>query len=588
MSDFIYSKRPIKMGTLTKKIQEIYHQDRPSVEEFHGEWGSLAVSQNLYNGFQPYETAEHICVVVGGPLLCFRDNTFLMSGANVTGTRAVYNRWLDGVMEWDEDLSGPFAVLIINKNTSEIVCITDLMSFIPVYTYQDSTSIMLATHVDVLASVSGQRANSDVISKVDFILHGVVTFPYTMYTALRQIKPGSVHFVTNSPTEFQSKTYWLPEEKNMYQSVDQAAEDLRNGMQNYVNGITNGMSRIAQFISGGEDSRTTSGLLPRDQDRDAFIFLDHMNREGKVAEKAAHAYGANFKLATRGKLHYLEILPPSADMVGNGSQYFHAHTYGFHKSCKLDEYSAVFGGLFSDVPLKGACIKKFGGSGRFPFLPHIQRYDYSVERPIQNSVFKPELLVELTKRRQAHLEYIRRFRKKSAEEWFQLWPISMNFNIPNLHANRRLFRSYEPFMAKDVLKISATVPQKWKLNRRLFQKAVKPLLKPTKWLFHSDGRLPYYPWHVNTFIQLVNWIYRDIGTKTGLIKGNQGPWTEWEVVMNSPEWQREIDNYSNGMEELYSVLNENNIEKLFGGNDLNYVQKINLMQMLYSDYKRSV
>src|SRR5690606_31578650 len=130
----------------------------------------------------------------------------------------------------------------------------------------------------------------------------------------------------------------------------------RIGLYRYVKSITNEVNDIAQFISVGEDSRVLTGLLQLNS-RDAFIFLDKMNREGKLAEKAAHAYEANFKMATRTKTHYLKILPHCSDLVGSGSQYHHAHTYGFHKSCKLNKYSAVFGGLLSDALLKGSHIK---------------------------------------------------------------------------------------------------------------------------------------------------------------------------------------------------------------------------------------
>ena len=107
MSDFIFSKKPIHKGQLSKEIQAIYHEDCPTVKEFHGEWGSLAVSDNLYHGFKPYETDEHICVVVGGPLLCFQDQQVMES---LAGTKVILERMLDGLMKWDEDLSGPFAI----------------------------------------------------------------------------------------------------------------------------------------------------------------------------------------------------------------------------------------------------------------------------------------------------------------------------------------------------------------------------------------------------------------------------------------------------------------------------------------------
>src|SRR5690606_15657473 len=115
--------------------------------------------------------------------------------------------------------------------------------------------------------------------------------------------------------------------------------------------------------------------------------------------------------------------------------------------------------------LKGSHVRKVRGSGLFPFLPDIKTTNYSAGNPIKNNIFSYEILRELTRRRQDHLNYIKEFRNDSAEEWFELWPSSMNMNIPNLHANRRLFRSYEPFTANDIVKLSAYVPQSWKLNR---------------------------------------------------------------------------------------------------------------------------
>src|SRR5699024_1716217 len=108
MSDFIYSKKKIEESKLIKEIKAIYHQDSPIVEEFHGDWGSLAVSKNLYNGFQSYESNDHIfffmfksyeyiviiCVVISAPILCFQENSFLYKQWSNYGTQAIYRRWL--------------------------------------------------------------------------------------------------------------------------------------------------------------------------------------------------------------------------------------------------------------------------------------------------------------------------------------------------------------------------------------------------------------------------------------------------------------------------------------------------------------
>ncbi|KKB45030.1 asparagine synthase-related protein [Bacillus thermotolerans] len=586
MSDFIYSRDLMKKGVLTEQIRAIYCVNSPSVMEFHGEWGSLAVSRNLYNGFDPYETDEHICIVLGGPVLCFRDNRFLQGSEGSIGTEAIYNQWLEGNMKWDEDLSGPYSILIINKRTLEINCITDLMSFIPIYVHRTNTNIALSSHVDILARVSGQQEELDLVSIVDFILHGTITYPYTAYTAIQQVAPASIHTVSIENNEVLTKNYWIPEEKIKYQTVNQAAEALRESVGNYVNDLIVTLPKIAQFISGGEDSRVLSGLLTRKYNRDAFVFLDQMNREGKVAKKAADVYNAKFHITTRSKNHYLKILPPCSDLVGQGSQYTHAHTFGFHESCKLNQYSAVFGGLFSDALLKGARIKKMEGAWFFACLPQLKRKGYSPANPVKQDAFKSNILEELTKRRREHLNFIKEFRKESAEEWFELWPSSMNMNIPNLHVNRRLFRSYEPFMSKDVVKIAASVPQNWKLNRRLFNKAFKPLLKPTKWLFHSEGWLPYFPWYINIFIKFPVKVLRKIGGKIGVIRGNQGPWGDWNGIINTSNWNKAIHYYLDGLDVIAPALREKNIKKLFTAQGLNNTQLINLMQVLYSNHKR--
>jgi len=152
--------------------------------------------------------------------------------------------------------------------------------------------------------------------------------------------------------------------------------------------------------------------------------------------------------------------------------------------------------------------------------------------------------------------------------------------------NRRLFRSYEPFMSKDVVKVSAAVPQSWKLNRRLFHKAAKPLLKPTKWLFHSEGRLPYFPWYINSFIQFGTWLTNEMGVKMGLIKGNQGPWNQWDELMNSKQWKQAIETYSSGVKQLLPVLQQKDVFDLFEERKLTFIQRINLMQTLYCGSKQ--
>jgi hypothetical protein len=462
--------------------------------------------------------------------------------------------------------------------------VTDLLMFIPVYQYARNGVLMLGTHVDALAKASDQTRELDQASLVDFILNDVVTYPHTVYKNILQCRPAAVHDYLPGHNKYQAKEpaiYWLPTETNPYANVNEAAQALRNGLQDYVSRVTEGMTQVAQFLSAGEDSRALAGMLPQRLKRDAFIFLDSMNREGKIAQKAAKAYDVNFLPQFRSASYYLDILPEAADLIGGGHQYFHAHSLRFHKSCRLNKYTAVFGGYSSDAFLKGDFARKRFFQVVLPFLPQFFVKGETRSKAIGSEAFANANIGIINQRRQDHMRRIRAWREESAHEWFRIWPSTMRDGIPNLFANRRLFRSYEPFMSKQVVKISAGVPIKWKLNRNLFRKAARPFLEPSRWIFHAEGYLPYYPWWVNSPIEFSVWCSRQIGTLAGLIKGNQGPWSDWRQLMEGEKWRGAVSEYSRGFEAIRDAATAVSAEQMFKKNTLRQNQKINLLQLLY-------
>lgn len=581
MSDFIYSAAGIPEEDLGAEIRACYREDPPKIHSFQGSWGTLAVSQNLYQGFEPVETDKYLLVVLGGPQLQFTYNDFLSGKDATAGTRKLLERWQDGLLNWQSNLSGPFCVVLIDKASQEVSCVTDLLSFIPVYQTQREGAVLLSSHLDALARVSLRRDQPDLVSQADFILHKVVTYPYTSYEGISQLSPGSVHRLKGKGGAVNSKTYWLPREQEMLEDIEAAAAHFRKSVERYIIALTQGMKRVAQFISGGEDSRALAGMLPKEMQRDGFVFLDGMNREGQLARRAAEAYGVRFQMGTRKETHYLDLLPGASDLVGRGSLYLGLHSYGFHKSCGLRDYPAVFGGLYADALFKGSRIKKERWSSRYRFLRQRKDMDYSVSAPIKQQVFRAEIVEQVQERRRQHLERIQEFRGESAEEWFQLWPASMNLNIPNLHGNRRLFRSYEPFLCHELVQLSARMPQAWKLNRRFFTKAVRPYLKPTKWLLHGDGRLPYFSWKINSMLSLKTFLVRKIRRRLGFNNQNDEPWADWNALLNSEAWQEKLEKYSPGFEALRPILREQELRKLISDGGLDRFSKFALLQELY-------
>lgn len=579
MSDYIFSPTRQQKGYLAKHISNIYMDNAPVVYEFHGGWGALAVSKQHYEGFLPYENEQHIFVVLGAPVLYFSDNKFLTEKDSSQATQKIYQRFVqESQMCWQDDISGPFTALLINKQTNQIIIVTDLMSFIPVYTKQDAQGLWAGTHVDALAKACNEKNNIDEISITDFILNDVVTFPYTVYQNIKQLAPGSVY--SSKDMALQQTIYWQPKEDFHFSNINEAAIELRSGIEKYVNTVVDNTKSIAQFISAGEDSRALSGVLPQHKKRDAYIFLDAMNREGEIAQKVANVYGAKFNVGLRSKIHYLEILPEASALVGAGHQYTHAHSLRFDKEYKLADYSAVFGGYLSDSLLKGEYVPKIRGISRFPFIPSVavNRSPVGLKFSTYSNIVHTELLNNVRKRQEAHFEFVQEIRPTTANEWFVLYPASMRLAIPNFYSTRRLFKSYEPFLSHESVKIAATVQTSWKLNRRLFNKAMRPFLKPSKWIQHADGRYPYFSFITNMPIQFAVWTYRQFAKRLGFIAGNQGPWGEWRTVFASQQWQQQLKEVSNYND--ISFFTED-IRKLGNSSKLTTNQKVNLMQAMY-------
>jgi len=587
MSDFIFSSRRHPRGQLSSALFDIYTTAPPSTCEYHGPWGSLAVTKSTYQGFDVLETKALICVVIGQPALHFVDNAFASYTNSRAGTQIILDQWISAGITWDEDLSGPFVVLIIDKAQRTAHCITDLMMFIPVYQHHTHETIRWSTHVDALANVTGQQDCFDDASLTDFVLNHVVTYPHTVYKGIQQCAPASIHKVCPNGdgliySQCDVESYWEPLEHRCFNTLEEAAAALRGGVQEYIHRIIGSSNRVAQFISAGEDSRVLAGMLPMEIARDAYIFLDSMNREGKIAQKVAASYGATFTPFFRSSNHYLEILPEASRLVGSGHQYIHAHSMLSSATQTLSEYHAVFGGYIADSLLKGLYTSKRKLVKGVPLLPEFPIYISRNLKNRNNAFFLKEHLEEMHLRRKRHLQRLCQIRPHSADEWFELWPATMRAGISNLYVNRRLFASHEIFMAKESVKVAAASPIGWKLNRRLFHRAFHPALVKAKLIMHPDGRLPYYSWWLNSFIQPATVTVRTICQYVqGKSRQNEGPWGDWRVMLRSSSWEDMVRSASESQipKSLRTAIERGGLDP--DRSNLPLYSKINLLQSCF-------
>lgn len=552
--------------------------EETSVREFHGQWGSLAVSESKYSGFSPYEDSDCIFVIVGGPLLKFCNNEFL-SGDNSSseGTIRVFKRWRSGDLKPENDLSGPFAILVIDKNEKTSRVITDLMSFIRVWKTEESQGgCAHSTHVDVLAEfLKLNKSDLDFVGIAEFLFTGIVTYPYSFYKNLKQVAPAT-EIVCDTVGGVVSKTeYYSFNKIDLNSSVAEFGRELREHVQNYVVRVCETTEDLALFLSAGEDSRAVLSFLPAHKKRNAFIFLDDMNLEGRIAEKVAKIHDANFHLIKRDKLNYLNLIHAASRLVGSGGQYLHAHSLLNSKVAGLGTYGAVFGGFGSDRLLKGVHVKKWPSGRLSNLLPQIPKRSTQVHE-ISNPEVYEDILQKIAERRLEHFSVIKKFRDlSSAFEWQRIWPSSMSIGAPNVDCNRRLFRSYEPFLDNEVVKLAARVPTIKKLNRRVYHSAMKEQFAPTKFVRHGQGWYPYFSKWTNIPIVATRKIAKRLIPSGKSV--HDGPWADWSYIQTSSLW-REWVAKSSGSIELTNLVANIGSSKLL--QSLSMEQKINSFQLV--------
>jgi hypothetical protein len=455
------------------------------------------------------------------------------------------------------------------------------MGLIPVYTGQVAEMMAVGTHVDAVAEALGST-DIDTTSVLDFIVHGTVTYPYTCYRSLRQLAPASVHTWTWPRYDKPSvEIYWEPREQPDFDlTSEQAGEELRNSLQEFVSGATEGCEEVGVFLSGGEDSRLVASLVPPGPRKLGYVFLEGRNREGSVAQKVADRLGIDLTFGLRRTTHYLDCLEPVSRLIGLGAEAAHSHTYGFHEEFNLGALPAVLGGYFSDVLIKGCDIRQFPPSGRMPIFPEVRIPGRRRQKVLAESAFPNEMAQGVLARREAHYDYLRTIRPRSADEWSTFWPASMDMGNPNIAINRRLFASFEPFTASGVIRLAAAVPQSWKLNRRLFWAAAHPKLARTKDIAHADGSFPHLPWHINLLRRGPTWLSRTIRRKLSRDTANEGPWNVWGRDLASPEWRELVRRVTRAGRYISPALTPERINDLLEGTELKEIQRFNLLQVL--------
>lgn len=542
MIDFLFSFDTSVQKNFVSSLGKYRQEVNGTQKIFFGNWGTLVTIGRAYPGFCPVETDKYIVVVLGGPLPR-KDFTVATGEIEDDGTRWIIDHWkVKKDLIWDEDLVGHFLLVCIDKEKKSIELVTDINTFVPAYEFKLQNqrlkyNLALGSHADALALATGQEKNIDPISIADFLTFNTVTFPYTMYSNIRKLLPGSIINYNSSGQKFVNQ-YWVPQEKPCTINFYQAAKELREIIKSNIERICAGQKRVGILMSGGEDSRTVATLIPTSLSTQAVTFVDSINREAKIAEKVCKKIGIQWKPVIRTLTHYLDNAKSSLSFSESHNFFLHAHANGLVKFLPSD--TRILGALAADTLFKGYRIQ---GLKKMGIILKINSEKWQFINQGSINYISSDLRNCVQERRIQRNKELKLIRPDSWAEWHSLYPATMNTDFTNLIINRRIFYSYEPFCDARVFKLSSKIPQAWKINRKLFHEAMKPIFKKTWFIPHGNGFFPYFGIKVNAPLLVYRAIKTKISTRlcqTGILSQpkNEGPWPIWDDVVASLDFKK--------------------------------------------------
>ncbi|WP_184947385.1 asparagine synthase-related protein [Salinisphaera orenii] len=490
-------------------------------------------------------------------------------------------------MQWDEDLDGPFAAVFVDQRKRTVTVVTDLMAFIPVYEGRHNRGSVVGTHVDAV----GALANScelDHVSMAEFLVSGVVTYPYSCYREVRQLPPAAIATYPGSG-ERTLVTYWIPEETpSPKYSFGRCAKWLRLALKESARASFSDGDRPTVLVSAGEDSRAVLGAMPGGGHCDAVVFADDVTRETEIAATVSAAYGARFTLAKRSPTQYIDNIDAACSLIGSNSQFFQAHSLGVAEKYKLSQAPVVLGGFGADRLLKGI-HSPHRKTTRELILPAWFQSDTSIDDRQSDQVLhgidsaawkvlKPEIRSAIIERRNSHRRRISQFRQAdSVEEWARMWPSSMASGSSHYTSNRRLMAIHEPFFSKRIVKLASEIPFDWKINRRIFLAAMKPYLGKTKRVPNGKGFYPYYGLVVNRVLlpRLQAVASRVRGEER--VRSKHIVWADWSKLVKTEKWRKESSRRWLASSYRVGILEQNSLD--ISMQDFDIRTKLNVIQL---------
>ncbi|TBW25674.1 hypothetical protein [Gramella sp. KN1008] len=207
----------------------------------------------------------------------------------ISGARSVLTNW-----PVDDNITGSFSSLILNKRNAEIVIATDPANIYPIYYLKKGEEFFISNSIILIGR----------FSEAEFDKAGIfqrAVGPGFMNIGSRTVLKNCKSLLPGEWIRFDSKGELILKkfDNSLYQNID--SDELKeNQIKTYwshykkeVGLCTADSKDVSIALSGGIDSRIVLGAIPEDKAIAAYTFGEDSNYESKIAKKLARVSNAS-------------------------------------------------------------------------------------------------------------------------------------------------------------------------------------------------------------------------------------------------------------------------------------------------------
>lgn len=516
-------------------------------------------NQHLWAPFR--SSSDRISVFMAGRI-ALSEREWQIAGEE-KGEGGLAGRWVhrlyceQGIAGFKE-LNGAYTIIVIDQDTNTIHLVTDRCGMFQCFHFErKAASLFFSSNSDVLAKTCGVSMHWDMTSLSEFVMSGKVSFPYTYYSAIRSLQPGTIftyRLNEQSDISFSSVRYFdfVFEPKNAA-NLDGIAEELASATVSAVQKRTLPMfGKCAIALSGGLDSRTLLGAIKDRSNVVAFSFFDEENYEFRIAQKIARKAGIDIIPLKRDFDHYGNSSVACVKIGCAMGNCFNNHFLGFRENFKEHGIQNILSGFYFDYMFKALALDR-------QMVPYMGTH-YLIEK---EDNFKLEHY-------QPYFTFGTEMSKQAAERMFEMLPyqsesvlsertrleIACKRVIPFCYepdnaetvVSQKVFPWYLPIVDTDVLAVYVRIPVAFKLNRALSLRVArilggKEMLRipdtNTRTRVDATHFERMLRWHLDSVRMKLK---RYIGTKKkGIV--TDGSWPDHEYYINNSQgiktlWER--------------------------------------------------